>query len=231
MSNNMKAFFEFKTTYTDLEIIGSEINTTSKNGGSLSAPNTIKFLLDRVEEVFLFDDYSHFFPSIDIARQSEKKQRKSRTFSMVKILCTIIKMTDIKTLKIGSYNAARQWRNATIERISAFSGVSISNTKKIFGILEKSGIIETKQHINKKDLKLGSFKISIKKLSEDFIAALGLSDQLKTDRHFKNKEEAELSALEAALPSHAKLSLTPSAKLLKTAYRYVSKKFKDKQLR
>lgn len=219
----MYAFYKKASNYSDFEIISSKHNTISKKGGELTAPNTIKFLLDRIEEVFLFDDYAHYLPSIDLARRSEKKQRRSRTFAMLKILCTIVKMTDIKTRKIGTFNAARQWRDVTIERISQLANVSLSNTKKILCILKTAGIIETRQLISSSDYKSGLFKISVKKLSDNFISAMGLSDQLKSDAEFKEKEEQEISLLENKLPEHLRRNSTPAAKLLKTTFELIQR--------
>lgn len=209
-----------ETKYNDLQILGSEINTTTLGGKLLNAPNVIKFAIERVESIFLFNDYSHFFPCIDVARNSYKRQRINRTFLMAKILATLLKMTDIMTLRVGTFNAAYDWCDASIKRIADSANVSLSSTKKILLLLEAAGILETKQAISCSDVKKGIFKVSVKRFTVDFLASLGLTNQLKQDRDFKKKEAAD---------TQFSRPVTPAQKLKEKAMKILQQKLKDTQ--
>ena len=185
-------------------------------------PNTIKWAVERLYNIFC-DDYSHYFPSIDTARNTHKKQRQTRTYAMLKVLCAIIKMTSIETLRIGDYNKANRWCDASIEKISKRANVSLSNTKKILNILVKSGIIKTDQVVTSLDIKRGFFKVSTKSISKDFIDALGLTSQRLKESIFYKKEKQEINNLNKNLPPEKRSTNTPALRLLLVAEAIISK--------
>lgn len=179
-------------------------------------PNTIKWAVDRLLNMFE-DDYSYHFPSLDVARKSNKKQRKTRSYSIIKILVSVIKMTCIRTLRIGRYNKANRWTDASIEKIAASSNVTLSNTKKILILLSDAGFINSNQKITALDVNNGVFKISTKSLTKNFIEALNLKAQRIKEAIFFRKENRETRELNSKLPPELRSDNTAELRMVKSA--------------
>jgi len=122
-----------------------------------------------------------FLHPSDSNGKSRRKRSESRE-AMIKLLKTMLKFTDIATLRIGTPGADNQLHNISLDVLAKHAGLNKKRAERAWKELKKAGIVITKPVVETNEEGEIRAKASVKWLSVDFFEAIGLGKWFKETR-------------------------------------------------
>lgn len=176
----------------------------------------------------LFCDYYYrptILPSLNMANGSERQQRTERRRSCVCLVATILKFTDLASLRVG-IPTENGFANVTIGLLAKHSGLGKKCTERALADLKAAGLVSVAQHSRKKNDGSITGLAATKKVSQNLFRLLGLGGMLSDEQRKAKKRLAKKTAQwkvpkpatgnewrKQKSQEHAKLSLFLSQKM------------------
>lgn len=144
----------------------------------------------------LFCDYYYrptILPSLNMANGSERQQRTERRRSCVCLVATILKFTDLASLRVG-IPTENGFANVTIGLLAKHSGLGKKCTERALADLKAAGLVSVVQHNRKKSDGSITGLAATKKVSAHLFRLMGLGGMLSDEQRKARKRLARKKA-------------------------------------
>ena len=129
-----------------------------------------------------------YIPSLDLANESDRRQRSERRESCVRTLIALLNHTDVTSLRVG-FPTADGFVNLRFSKIVALTGMNKRRVSRAVHDLKAAGLLTVAQAREKS--KDGTWKglVAVKAVSKQLFSMFGLSDMLKFERKKASKKQ------------------------------------------
>ena len=129
-----------------------------------------------------------YIPSLDLANDSDRRQRSERRESCVRTLIALLNHTDVTSLRVG-FPTAEGFINLRFSKIVALTGMNKRRVSRAVHDLKAAGLLTVAQAREKS--KDGTWKglVAVKAVSKQLFSMFGLSEMLKFERKKASKKQ------------------------------------------
>ncbi|MGP9680213.1 hypothetical protein ACT3TC_16460 [Halomonas sp. AOP27-A1-41] len=144
-------------------------------------------------------------PSLNLANGSNRQQRSERREACLTTLWSILKFTDLVTLKVGVPTPGGGFVNLTVRYLARQTGLPLRRIERALADLRRAGIVGIHKRCEQRSD--GSYKglAAIKNVNKLFFAIFGLQMRLNFER------KRAVKRLKQKQRQHAKASTTKTA--------------------
>jgi len=150
--------------------------------------NSYEVIKDACERLKQFYKSPSMFQSLNLANGSSRKMRSERREAVVRVSQTLIKFTELATLRVGQ-PTSQGFANYSYNVLVTHSGLSYSRVRRAMKDLQKAGFVSVKRlyEIDPDDRSYKG-KPAVKCINVQLFEALGLGDALQTARDYASDQ-------------------------------------------
>ena len=137
-----------------------------------------------------YDNPRQIIPTLDLANGSNRQQRSERREACILVLTSILKYTDLASLRVG-IPSEDGFLSIAVDYLAKQTGMPLRRAERALADLKATGLVTTAQP--RKRLPDGSWKglVAIKAVSRHLFFLFGLGGMLKRERNKASKRLAK----------------------------------------